>query len=155
MSTSKPHARDLRKGRVSISNQIYLVTTVTRSRVPVFNDLECGRIAVQAMRFHAMHGFVDSLAFVIMPDHLHWLVKLQAGERLDRLMRSFKAYTARRIGIVRGTAGRRVWQAGYHDHAVRREEDVLALARYIVANPLRAGLVERIGDYPLWDTAWL
>jgi len=29
------------------------------------------------------------------------------------------------------------------------------MARYIVANPLRAGLVERIGDYPLWDATWL
>jgi len=32
---------------------------------------------------------------------------------------------------------------------------VQATARYIVANPLRAGLVERLGDYPLWDAVWL
>jgi hypothetical protein len=29
------------------------------------------------------------------------------------------------------------------------------LARYIVANPLRAGLVEHLGDYPHWDAVWL
>jgi hypothetical protein len=29
------------------------------------------------------------------------------------------------------------------------------MARYIIANPLRAGLVDRIGDYPLWDAMWL
>jgi hypothetical protein len=29
------------------------------------------------------------------------------------------------------------------------------LARYIIANPIRAGLVERAGDYPLWDACWL
>ena len=29
------------------------------------------------------------------------------------------------------------------------------VARYIVANPLRAGLVERVGDYPYWDAVWL
>jgi len=29
------------------------------------------------------------------------------------------------------------------------------IARYIVANPLRAGLVSRVGDYPLWDACWL
>jgi putative transposase len=30
-----------------------------------------------------------------------------------------------------------------------------SIARYIVANPLRAGLVERLGDYPHWDAVWL
>ncbi|MNR61582.1 hypothetical protein D3C85_1833710 [compost metagenome] len=48
-----------------------------------------------------------------------------------------------------------LWQHGFHDRAIRREEDLQAVARYIVANPLRAGLVERIGDYPLWDAVWL
>lgn len=51
--------------------------------------------------------------------------------------------------------GRQLWQANYHDHAMRNEEDLPSLARYIVANPLRAGLVARIGDYPLWDAVWL
>ena len=46
-------------------------------------------------------------------------------------------------------------QDGYHDHALRQEEDLRAVARYIIANPVRAGLVERIGDYPHWDAAWL
>jgi hypothetical protein len=32
---------------------------------------------------------------------------------------------------------------------------VLNAARYIVANPLRAGLTRRLGDYPLWDAIWL
>ncbi len=43
----------------------------------------------------------------------------------------------------------------FHDRAMRKEEDLKAAARYIVANPLRAGLVERCGDYPLWDAVWL
>ena len=31
----------------------------------------------------------------------------------------------------------------------------MKLARYVVANPLRAGLVEKLGDYPLWDAVWV
>jgi hypothetical protein len=38
---------------------------------------------------------------------------------------------------------------------LRKDEDLQTVARYIVANPLRAGLVEKIGDYPLWDAIWL
>jgi hypothetical protein len=33
--------------------------------------------------------------------------------------------------------------------------DLQSVARYIVANPLRAGLVKHLGDYPLWDAIWL
>nr|EPB97991.1 hypothetical protein L321_00197 [Pseudomonas plecoglossicida NB2011] len=48
-----------------------------------------------------------------------------------------------------------VWQAGYHDRALRREEDVVMAARYIIANPLRAGLADKVGDYPHWDAVWV
>jgi len=43
----------------------------------------------------------------------------------------------------------------FHYHALRNEESIKAAARYIIANPLRAGLVQRIEDYPLWDALWL
>ena len=48
-----------------------------------------------------------------------------------------------------------VWQKGFHDHALRRGGDLLKTARYVVANPLRAGLAKDLGDYPLWDAVWL
>ncbi|GBH14379.1 REP element-mobilizing transposase RayT [Pseudomonas syringae pv. actinidiae] len=38
---------------------------------------------------------------------------------------------------------------------MRNEQDMAGLARYIVANPLRAGLVKKLGDYPLWDAIWV
>ena len=53
------------------------------------------------------------------------------------------------------TLGARLWQTGFHDHALRREEDLAATARYLIANPLRAGLVQRVGDYPFWDAVWV
>jgi tRNA 2-thiocytidine biosynthesis protein TtcA len=42
----------------------------------------------------------------------------------------------------------RLWQRGYIDHVLRNEEDTLAVARYIIENPLRAGLVRNPLDYP-------
>ncbi len=60
-----------------------------------------------------------------------------------------------RAVMATGSVQSRVWQKGYHDRAVRREEDLRHIARYIVANPLRAGLVRKVGDYPLWDAIWL
>ncbi|MFK5927062.1 MAG: hypothetical protein QM483_10570 [Desulfuromusa sp.] len=47
-----------------------------------------------------------------------------------------------------------IWQKGYHDHALRDDEDLRQVARYIVANPVRAGLVVRAIDYSHWDAEW-
>jgi hypothetical protein len=48
-----------------------------------------------------------------------------------------------------------VWQKAFYDHALRKDEDVKKMARYIIANPMRQGLVKKIDDYPLWDAIWI
>jgi len=73
---------------------------------------------------------------------------------LAELMCRLKSRSSRSINRVRGVQDR-VWQRGYHDRALLRDEDIKGAARYIVMNPLRAGLVRRVGDYPLWDAIWI
>jgi len=88
-----------------------------------------------------------------MPDHLHGLFALGDTTELSSLMRRVKGQSSHRIGQLAGRHG--LWQKGFHDHAARRDEDIQNLARYVVANPLRAGLVNRLADYPLWDAIYL
>jgi len=95
----------------------------------------------------------QSLAWVVMPDHLHWLMQLEDAS-LESLMRQVKSRSSKAVNERSARTGQ-LWQAGFHDRALRKEEDLLASARYIVANPVRAGLVKRVGDYPLWDAVWL
>ncbi|WNF55818.1 REP-associated tyrosine transposase [Pseudomonas sp. SG20052] len=151
--TELKHAHRLRTGRYSEPGQIYLLTAVVLNRQPLFHDFKIGRLVVDALKTAEQEGFATSLAWVVMPDHFHWLIELQ-NIQLPSLM----ARTKSRIAVtLNRSAGRQgpVWQHGYHDRAIRKEEDLQAVARYIVANPLRAGLVERVGDYPLWDAIWL
>lgn len=108
------------------------------------------------VEMRALHddGTVSSLAWVIMPDHVHWLFQLGENTDLSAAIKRFKAYSARRVNGHLKRQGA-LWQKSFYDHALRKGEDVQGVARYIVANPLRAGLVENIGDYPLWDAIWL
>jgi REP element-mobilizing transposase RayT len=69
-------------------------------------------------------------------------------------MQQLKSRTAIALNRSTGRSGT-VWQSGFHDHALRREEDLKATARYLVANPLRAGLVKSLRDYPFWNAVWL
>ena len=146
---------DLRKGRYSEQQRAYFVTTVLAEREQrYFTDFFCARCVVAEMRDLHDDGTVSSLAWVVMPDHVHWLLQLGKNMDLSAAIKRFKACSARRVNGHLNQQGA-LWQKSFYDHALRQDEDIRDAARYIVANPLRAGLAERIGDYPLWDAIWL
>lgn len=147
------HAASLRRGRYSEHGRVYLVTTVIAGRRPLLADFQAARLLVDEMRLAGKDGLADSLAWVVMPDHLHWLLAL-GDASLASLMKRLKARSAQRINHHLGLSGQ-LWQRGYHDRAARREDDLRAMARYIIANPIRAGIVSSARDYPLWDAVWL
>ncbi len=68
---------------------------VVADRRPVFRDLLLGRIVVREMMRLQAEGAVESLAFVVMPDHLHWLMLLQGDLELSEVMRRLKGRSAR------------------------------------------------------------
>jgi REP element-mobilizing transposase RayT len=127
---------------------------VVRERIPVFTDWRRGRLLVNALRWQDSHGHTNTIAFVIMPDHLHWLLALTGTRPLSRVMQSVKRASSRAINAAAAGSGP-LWQDGFHDHALRREEDLRETARYVVFNPVRAGIVRSLRDYPLWDAMWL
>ena len=144
----------LRRRRYSSPNQVYHITTTTRGRQKWFQDFALGRIVVDALHREAEVGHAKTLAFVVMPDHVHWLMDLNETCSLSTTVSNVKSIAARNINVALSRTGP-IWQPGFFDRAMRREEDLTSIARYIVANPLRAKLVKRIGDYPLWDAVWL
>ncbi len=73
---------------------------------------------------------------------------------MERLLQQVKSRSAKAINQRLQRSGK-IWQSGYHDRTLRREEDIRDIARYIVANPLRAGLVKQLANYPLWDAVFL
>ena len=139
--------------RFSEPDRLYLLTTVTHGRAPLFHNFAHARLVIQHMHQSDKEQSCRSLAWVLMPDHLHWLIQLE-NATLGTLMRRFKSRSSRALHQA-GLEHDPVWQPGYQDRALRREESIVHVARYIVANPLRAGLVRRVGDYPHWDAVWL
>ncbi len=137
----------LRHGRVSEIGYVYILTTVVNGRHRLFDDPVNAQVVIDALRHVERCGRSHSLAWVVMPDHVHWLMELRHGT-LATCMNVFKSYSSRKLGSGR------IWQLGYYDHAVRTDESLELAARYIIANPLRAGLAENIGEYPYAWTRW-
>ena len=108
---------------------------------------------VQALRQTDEEGTARSLCWVLMPDHIHWLMELQKGD-LSSAVARFKSRSTLWVNRQMGHHGR-FWQKGFYEHALRKEDDLRSHARYIVMNPVRAGLVSSIRQYSLWDAIWI
>ena len=154
LQSQTPGHRALRKGRQCLAGNPYLLTTTTYERRPLFADWHCARAAAASLARPESWPGAELLCWVFMPDHWHGLVRLQDSGALGVAMRHAKGRSARAVNLARERSGP-VWSRAFHDHALRADEDILRCARYVIANPLRAGLVERIGDYPYWDAVWL
>src|SRR5262245_10650547 len=85
-------------------------------------------------------------AYCFMPDHVHVLA---IGEELDSDLEAFVARMKQKSGFD-FKKGHRVslWQDGYYDRILRNDEQTIVVARYILDNPVRAGLVRDFRDYP-------
>ena len=144
----------LRRGRRSLSGQVYLVTTTTIGRRPFFSDFELGTRVARSLCSPLLWRSSKLLCWTLMPDHWHAVLELGHEESLSLLLQRLKGASAHETNRYRRAVGS-VWTAGYHDHALRHEEDLIGVARYVVANPVRAGLARTTGEYPFWDAVWL
>lgn len=142
----------LRRGRVSLPNQVYLITFTTHRRKPVFAESCSAMAAARAMTAGCLWQRSRLLAWVLMPDHWHGLVQLGEHEALSALIQRLKANTARNLPAH---IARPIWASGFHDHALRKDEELLAAARYLVMNPVRARLARTPREYSYWDAVWV
>jgi putative transposase len=84
--------------------------------------------------------------YCYMPDHLHLLIegRTEASD-CKRFISRAKQYSG---FYYKQEFGSRLWQRYCFERILREYEPTLVVARYILNNPLRAGLVERVEDYP-------
>lgn len=144
----------LRHGRRSITGQAYLVTTVTANRQPWMTSWLVARAVAREVGGRRLWRGSRVHAWVLMPDHMHVLLTLGDDESLSHLMNRVKSVSARAAHTVTESA-QPVWTGAFHDHALRRDEDIAIAARYVITNPVRAGLVDTIWNWPFWDSEWL
>ena len=90
------------------------------------------------------------IAYCFMPDHVHLLI---AGERDNADLKRFTKFAKQYSGYYfRQLTGLVLWQRYGHERVLRNEEATPAVARYTIANPVRAGIVQSPADYPFWGS---
>ena len=100
----------LRKGRYSVSEAFYLLTTTTRNRKPVLTKDSMAQIIFDAFEWLETKERIRCYCIMIMPDHLHAIIQLRPQHTLPSIMHTLKRFTARRINKVlkqEGSSGRK------------------------------------------------
>jgi putative transposase len=137
----KPNRLPLENYRGS---QAYLITATTDGRHNAFADPAWARFCIATLTSASERERFEVLAYCFMPDHVHMLVAGSHESYVPGFMKRFKQLTGFEY---RKRHSRPLWQKSYHDHVLRREEDVEEVARYIFENPVRAGLVNDATEY--------
>ena len=143
----------------------FFVTITTHNRRAWFQRPDVVGHCTKALRSACQDAGFTLSAFCFMPDHLHVLVTSEGRTDLVRLVKEFKQATAWWFRNIHQAGGLKasptspdnrpsLWQKSYYDHILRREEDVNQVVRYILENPIRAGLATSVDEYPYaWSAA--
>lgn len=99
----------------------------------------------------------ELLAWVVMPNHAHVMIRLQEGMSLPKIVQAWKGYSGRKIAEflrASGTAWNapRIWHREYWDRFIRDARHFQNAMDYIHLNPVKAGLVASPEDWP-WSSA--
>jgi REP-associated tyrosine transposase len=128
----------------------YHARTSTSCQHPAFENLEVVEAVRRLLVQSAEQQQFTILAYCFMPDHVHVLLQAQ-GECAD--LRGMIRRWKQASGFWYSKQyGRTLWQDGYFDRILRREEATEVVATYITSNPVRAGLARHVGEYPY---AWM
>ena len=97
-----------------------------------------------AFRHGSVHWFIH--LFLLMPDHIHALLSFPKQTKgIQHAIKSWKAWAAKQLNIQ--------WQRNFFEHRLRAGESATEKFRYILANPVRAGLADDAAAWPwlLWS----
>ena len=130
------------------------MTFTTHGRCPLFENHERATCLARCLHGLALWQHTQLIAWVLMPDHMHLLIRLSGKDSLQTVVQKLKSNTAREIKSLDLEIGQ-VWAVAFHDRALRKDEDLRLIARYVVLNPVRAGLACRTGDYPYWNAVFI
>src|ERR1051325_8908918 len=128
----------------------YFLTFCTHERSRHFTTRAHVDLVSQQIQRTCTDERFAGIAYCFMADQLRLLVE---GKRddwdLKRFIKNAKQYSGfhfkRRTGLP-------LWQRYGFEHVLRDEEDTMKVAYYIIANPIRAGMVTSPSDYPYWGS---
>ena len=144
MSQTKRRRMHYRFTRM-IRDRTFFITTVTWQRTPLFRNLRTAELMMDVLKNYQEQKKYELHEFVIMPDHLHLLIRPAGNISLERAVQLIKGGFSYRLGKTKRGL---VWQESFTNHRILDAQDYEHHAEYIRMNPIRARLADRPESYP-------
>jgi putative transposase len=129
---------------------IYHVIDRGNNRQDVFHKPEDFQAFLQALADLKQRKPFEIFGYCLLNNHFHLLMRPLTGAPISRIMQSLLVSHTQRYHKHHRSGGH-VWQGRFKSPVIQNDEHLLAVLRYIEANPLRAQIVERADDYP-WSS---
>jgi REP element-mobilizing transposase RayT len=114
-------------------------------------ELDPPRRKIVLNHIQSGHGrFYTLIAVVVMPDHVHVLLRPLDGVDLSRITKGMKGASARLLNKLDNTTGS-IWQDESWDRVIRDQVELDEKLLYMLNNPLKRGLVQDPWDYDGWS----
>jgi REP element-mobilizing transposase RayT len=110
-----------------------------------FLDMRVAGSMAAALRFREGRHY-RLLAWCVMPNHVHVVVRLFPGQELARVVKAWKTFSAKAANHALGRKGR-FWQREYYDRLIRNGDELSRAIQYVLENPGKAGLKN-------WSWVW-
>jgi putative transposase len=134
---SLPHDRPLWLS----SNEVYFVTICALPRGGnLLAKSEVAKPLIESFVWRHEQLRWHGLLFLVMPDHVHLLIRENPERPIAKEIRDWKKFVARTQGIP--------WQRDFFEHRLRSNESRSEKFAYILNNPVRAGLVNSTDEWP-------
>jgi REP element-mobilizing transposase RayT len=129
----------------------YFITCSTIGRRQLFTHSKVVALLTEQIVRTCGERQFNTLAYVVMEDHLHLLIRGATEE--SNLKLTMTLLRQRTAFVYRRTHRARLWQDGYYERVLRPTDDLFVVIRYIRENPANAGLPEERARYPyVWFT---
>ena len=122
---------------------------------PFYLQEDCvAEIVANSIRYHDGEWF-NVIAFCIMPNHVHLVISPyeeseETDHSLSKIMHNIKRNSAKQANQMLGRTGK-FWQHESYDHVVRNSAELERIVKYVLNNPVKAGLVD---DWIHWKWSY-
>ena len=128
-------------------NNVFFLTLCCKNGLCLFVHDDFNRKVVQCIGMERERVGHAVYVYCLMPDHIHLLSSpIESGISVSQFMSGLSGKITR-LSWEHGFSGK-VMQRSFHDHLVRKDEDMRQVAEYIINNPVRKGLVDKWEEYP-------
>jgi len=137
--------RPPRLANVFIADPIYFITFCTWRKSPLLACRDIDNAFCQAAHDAQVHAIAVG-KYVIMPDHIHCFIRVGGEGRIGLVVKALKRAITKVVHATQNDV--HVWQEGFFDHILRSSESYSEKWEYVRANPVRAGLVKNVEEWP-------